>query len=265
MEPSPRLLADVPNVATTTTATSASSATLPHPTSPVFSRPAPASFEEFISKSPATDRAPLAQPRPGGPSPSQRSPRRSIGVPFEKFIVKTLRGRNSTPTSGESALRASSSSVIHVASTCLPSQARDMPDEAIKETEWPQHDGSQNNCVTDDKSSAEVRTDDPHTGFDADQLLELADIHLGSGEPKVHPSSEGYPGPLAESGALHTDAETAVVAKNVRVEQILPAGEQNPVTAPGDWPDARLPNISGDTEWWRCWHGTGGYKDRCMG
>ncbi|KAI6027567.1 hypothetical protein BKA83DRAFT_243351 [Pisolithus microcarpus] len=231
MEPSTHLLADAPNFATTTTATSASSATIPHPTSPAFPRRVPASFEEFISKSPTTDRSLLTQPRPGGPSPSQRSPRRSIGVPFDRFIVKAPRGRNSTSTSEESTLRASSSSVARVAGTCLPSQACDVPDDAIKEGQWPQHDG---NCVIDDKSSAEVRTDDPHTGFDADQLLELADVHLESSELNIHPPLEGYPRPLAGSSVLKTDVETAVVAEYFQVEQTLPAGAQDSVAAPRD-------------------------------
>lgn len=118
-----------------------------------------------------------------------------------------------------------------MAGTCLPSQACDVPDDAIKEGQWPQHDG---NCVIDDKSSAEVRTDDPHTGFDADQLLELADVHLESSELNIHPPLEGYPRPLAGSGVLKTDVETAVVAEYFQVEQTLPAGAQDSVAAPRD-------------------------------
>lgn len=118
-----------------------------------------------------------------------------------------------------------------MAGTCLPSQACDVPDDAIKEGQWPQHDG---NCVIDDKSSAEVRTDDPHTGFDADQLLELADVHLESSEFNIHPPLEGYPRPLAGSSVLKTDVETAVVAEYFQVEQTLPAGAQDSVAAPRD-------------------------------
>lgn len=118
-----------------------------------------------------------------------------------------------------------------MAGTCLPSQACDVPDDAIKEGQWPQHDG---NCVIDDKSSAEVRTDDPHTGFDADQLLELADVHLESSELSIHPPLEGYPRPLAGSSVLKTDVETAVVAEYFQVEQTLPAGAQDSVAAPRD-------------------------------
>lgn len=118
-----------------------------------------------------------------------------------------------------------------MAGTCLPSQACDVPDDAIKEGQWPQHDG---NCVIDDKSSAEVRTDDPHTGFDADQLLELADVHLESSELNIHPPLEGYPRPLAGSSVLKTDVETAVVAEYFQVEQTLPAGAQDSVAAPRD-------------------------------
>lgn len=96
------------------------------------------------------------------------------------------------------------------------------------ECQWPQRDGSQNNCITVDQ------TDHPHGGIDADRLLELADIYLETGEPEAHPLVQGYPEPVGESGMLTTDVEMAVGAETGHAGQTLPAGESDSVAAPGD-------------------------------
>ncbi|KAI6138051.1 hypothetical protein BKA82DRAFT_32841 [Pisolithus tinctorius] len=141
MEPSLHVPVDIPSVATTTTTTS-TSFTTPHTTSPVCLRCVPVSFEEFISKSPATKRSPLTQMRSAGSFPSQRSPRWFISVSFEKFIVNTA--------------RTSPSFAAPVASMPPPSQFDDVTGEATKDSQRPQRNGSQNNCIVKDETSVEV-------------------------------------------------------------------------------------------------------------